>query len=283
MNYKYQFGFMLKSYKRDLQLAIRLVKSYIQYNVEKLPLFIVIPADDYKLFVEEIPNKSYIFILKDEDIPVEYMCEQQRKPVGWYNQQIAKLAFWKTGLCRNYSCLDSDACFINPIRSKRFMYDAEIPYTILFEDNDLKADDHYYQKHWVRRERYIRKIYKEIGLKDVHLITCHGFQTFSADVLENFQQEFLDKKGYSYIDLINIAPYEVSWYNVWLQKSGIIPIYSCESHFKTYHTKRQWRYERLKGINEKSLKRSYVGIIMNSNYFGHKTGFCDVLRERIIR
>lgn len=268
MVYRYQFGFMLKSYRRDLEMAKRLVKSYIRYNVESLPLFIVVPKEDYDLFKRTISSKPYIFLLREEEIPVEYAKKTVAGHTpGYINQEIVKLAFWETGLCQNYCCLDSDAYFIDYIRIRRFMYDENVPYTVLYEDNELKADKRYYKRYWIDREKKLRRIYKIIGLKDNHIITCHGFQTFSGIVLEDFKNRFLKSRNYNYIDILRISPFEFTWYNAWLQKTNIIPIYACEEHFKCYHMKHQWIYAKLMGITEKDLRRSYVGVIKNSIQF----------------
>ncbi|MBD5532328.1 MAG: hypothetical protein HDQ98_09015 [Lachnospiraceae bacterium] len=275
MEYLYNFGFMLKTYRKDLSSAKRLVSSFIQYNDEKLPLFIVVSQMDFALFQKQMPNKRYIHLMKEEDIPVQYVTENtpHLHTVGYINQQIVKLAFWETGLCKNYCCIDSDAVFISKIRQKRFLYDNSTPYSTLIEDNDLRTENRYYRKYWQRREVFIRKIWNTIGLKQEHILTCHGFQTMSALVLDDFKRNFLLPQSKTYSDILCISPYEFSWYNAWLQKSGTIPIYPCESPFKTYHMRYQWIRDRLSGINIDSLKRSYVGIILNSNWHGHKNVF----------
>ena len=70
----------------------------------------------------------------------------------------------------------------------------------------------------------------------------------------------------SYVDLLKISPYEFSWYNFYLQKSKIIPIVQSEPHFKTIHTNYQFVLYKLMGIKEEDWARSYIGIIVNSNF-----------------
>lgn len=283
MEYKYSFGFLLKSYRVDIEVAKRLAKSFITYNIEKNPLFIVVPKEDVNLFEKAIPKKPYIFIINEEDIPVEYAKGRiANRSQGYINQEIVKLAFWETGLCKNYCCLDSDAYFIDSIRKKRFMYDEDVPYTVLREDNDLKADRRYYKKHWINREKSLKKIYKFIGLKDEHIITCHGLQTFSASVLEDFKRNFLEKNNYNYVDILRIAPYEFTWYNAWLLKTNVIPLHICEPHFKGYHMKHQYIFAKLWGCTEEDIKRSYVGVVLNSNYFGHSESFVRKVWKKIV-
>jgi hypothetical protein len=56
--------------------------------------------------------------ISDEELPIEYIDtselqhelkdpRQGRSPAGYLNQGVAKLAFWKTGLVKNYVVLDA--------------------------------------------------------------------------------------------------------------------------------------------------------------------------------
>lgn len=146
------------------------------------------------------------------------------------------------------------------------MYDDRLPYTCLIEDKDLKADSRYYRSYWLEREKAIRVIQKEIGYESDKYLTCHGFQTISAEVMNDFKHNFMSKKNYSYLDLVLIAPLEFSWYNMWIQKQNSIPIHVCEPHFKYFHMRHQVVFSWWRGIRIEDLARSYVGIVLQSNY-----------------
>ncbi len=185
---------------------------------------------------------------------------------GYINQEIVKLSFWELGFCENYMCIDSDSVFIREFGIADFMHDEETPYSVLYEDTDLKTDRQYYDRFWILREESLRRIQKELDYKERKLITCHGFQNMSAKVLRNFKEKYLDVKGYSYLDILKISPYEFSWYNFWLQKRKPIEIYYSGQIFFCFHMRHQLYNSWLEDKTEEDLARSYVGIILNSNF-----------------
>lgn len=181
---------------------------------------------------------------------------------GYINQMIVKLAFWELGLCKNYMCLDSDGWFIKEFYVKDFMYDSEIPYTVLYEDKDLKCNPYYYNSFWEGREKQIKIIQNKLNYKTNHLLTCHGFQIFNSAVLQSLKSEYMVPNKLTYLNLITVANYEFSWYNIWLQKTQIIPIHICEPFFKTYHMAYQQFEEVFSGVTEETLKNAYIGITL---------------------
>ena len=101
----YNFCFMLKTYNQDIHAVDRLVKTFIKHNVEKIHLYIVIPKTDYDIF-KKYENDN-ISIVIEEKIDVCFFTEAvDGLSVGYLNQEICKLAFWKLNLCDNYCCLD---------------------------------------------------------------------------------------------------------------------------------------------------------------------------------
>jgi hypothetical protein len=256
---------LLKSYGPDFDHASRLVASFTEHNVEALPLFVVVPDEDRSRFAGLAgPNVEVL----SETLLGEHLVDQ---PVGgmrpgYINQEIVKLAFWELGLVQNYFCVDSDAVFVRDFGSKDFMADADTPFTVLVEDNELKVEPKYFEQHWVGRERSLRRIQELVGLQDRRLLTCHGHQVFSADVLRSLKDDFMSPRGWDYRDLLAEAPYEFSWYNFWLQKSQVIPIVAREPLVKTFHHEGQQLEYALRGVTEEDLARGYVGVVINSNY-----------------
>ena len=257
-------GFLLKTYNGDYHRAVKLVGSYTQYNVDRIPLFIVCPKNDIELF--SILKGDGISIVPEEEIYSNVFTEDGKMSMGYLNQEIYKLAFWETGLCANYMCIDSDALFIRPFSKWEFMYDDETPYTSLEEDNDLRADHYYNKQYWNSRREWISKIEDEMDFHPHHLLTCHGFQIFSSKVLKSLKEDFMKLKGYDYKDLIRISPYEFSWYNLWLQKTNVIEIHQIECLFKCFHLKQHHIEYALSGMRLEDWAKGYIGIIVNSNY-----------------
>jgi hypothetical protein len=62
------------------------------------------------------------------------------------------------------------------------------------------------------------------------------------------------------------VPYEFSWYNMWLQKSNVIPIHQIEPLVKVFHDEDQHVASLARGVGVEDLARSYLAVVVNSNY-----------------
>lgn len=258
-------GLLCKSYAGDLAYATRMVSSFLRYNRDELELFIVVPEKDLSSFATLAG--PHVTVLSEAPFTPHFTQE----PVlgireGYINQEIVKLAFWELGLLDNYFCVDSDAEFIRPFGRDDFLHDASTPYSVLVEDNELKVEPTYYREYWNSREAALRRIQSEVGLDDPIIRTCHGHQIFSAIVLASFRDDFLRPRGWSYLDALRVAPYEFSWYNMWLQKAEPIPIHQREPLVKVFHHQDQHLEYVLRGVSLADMARGYVGVVVNSNY-----------------
>ncbi len=101
----HNLGMLLKSHGLDFDHAQRLVASFSKHNIERIPLFIVVPETDVANFAT----------LSGPDIEVrseaelgQYLVDQPVAGIraGYINQEIIKLAFWELGLTANYFCVD---------------------------------------------------------------------------------------------------------------------------------------------------------------------------------
>lgn len=257
---------LLVTYIGDIEYVKRLIISYKKYNIDRIPLYIVTPGSDSKAF--EIFMDDTIELLTYEDITNNLVHDNSVRGIrpGYINQEIIKLAFWEKRLCENYFCMDSDGEFIRDFFVSDFMYDDNTPFTILIEDNELAVDPQFYKEYWVGREKLIRIIQKEVGLVDRRMLTCHGFGILSCKVLESLYKKYLLPNNLAYRDLLIIAPYEFSWYNMWLQKDNTIPIKSREPIVKCFWCRNVHLEYLEKGVTLKDISRGYIGIVMNSNY-----------------
>jgi len=256
---------LLKSYLPDLHYAERLVQSFNKYNVENLMMYVVVPPSDTAEFDSLSGNNVKVL---GEDLLGRHLVQESTGGLrpGYVNQEIVKLAFWELGLARNYFCVDSDAQFIRPIRASDFLAPDGFPYSVLVEDLELKVEPRYFDQYWRDRELSLRLIQAEIQLDAPVILTCHGHQIFSADVLEDFVRNFLDVRGWDYRDALAVAPYEFSWYNFWLQKSRPIPIHPREPLVKVFHHEGHHFEYILRGIGPKDLARGYLAVVVNSNF-----------------
>jgi hypothetical protein len=260
-----RFVFLLKTYAGDVDYVERLLLSFHAYNIERLQLVITCPARDRGLF-DRFAGDT-VFVMNDEDVTDQLVDSEVAgiRP-GYINQEIIKLAFWETGIARNYMCLDSDGVFLRSFGLSEFMFDAETPYTVMFEDNELRTDTDYYETHWLARKDALDRIRIEVGLPPQPILTCHGFGIFSARVLSVFREEFMTPRKLTYADLLAISPFEYSWYTLFLQARNVIDIHPRESLFRYVHTPRQFYLMTLSGTTAGDLSRGYVGVTVNSNF-----------------
>ena len=260
-----RFGLLLKSFRGDFEYAQRLIASFHEHNPTGLVMYCVVPAEDVELFT---PLASPTVIVMSEEPLSGYLTRDPVQGIrpGYINQEIVKLAFWELDLVDDYFCIDSDAVLVRDIGLSDFLAPSGAPYSVLVEDNELKVEPQYYNAYWQGREQAVRRIADEVGVTDPVLRTCHGHQVFSSTVLQSFKEDFLSPRGWSYLDALSIAPYEFTWYNMWLQKSGVIPVNQREPLVKVFHHEAQHLEYILRGIAPDDIARGYLALVVNSNY-----------------
>ena len=256
---------LIKSYAPDLEYTRRLMDSIESFNVEHLPVFLVVPESDLGIF-SEFAHRD-VNILSEELFASHLVRELTAGfSAGYINQEIVKLSFWELGLCENYFCVDSDAEFIRPFSHRDFLHHDQVPYTFLTEDRELVAEPDYYQSTWVNRMKSLEKIRGAIGYTGPWLFTVHGHAVFSAKVLESFVTDFLEPRGWDYKDALAISPYEPTWYNTWLLHTSVIEIFPREPLVKTFHNSQQHLEYQLRGIRKEDAARGFLAVVVNSNY-----------------
>lgn len=259
------FAMMLKTYALDLEYAQRLISSFHAHNVDGLHLFCVVPPSEHHLF-SALETKT-VSVMTETPFEKYFTTEEVDgiRP-GYINQEIVKLAFWELGLADNYFCVDSEAVFIRDFRLSDFIAPDGFPYTVLVEDKELLVEPEYYERYWKSREEGHQAIAAAVALDDQIIRTCHGHQTFSSAVLRDFKQQFLDTRDWTYLDALMVSPYEFTWYNLWLQKSQVIPIHQREPFVKVFHHERQHLEYILRGISQEDIARAYLAVVVNSNF-----------------
>ena len=256
-----------KSYLPDLSRTKNLIQSIELHNIDHIPIYVSVPSSDYLIFRDNF-SKSDVILFCDEDITNQLIKEPINEfKIGYINQQIVKLSFWKKNLCENYFCVDSDCMFIRDFRRSDFIADPinNIPYTILVQDKDLWVEPNYRSYYEARLEK-LDIIKEKIGLIDTRNCTCHGNTILSRKVLESFEKKFLKFNGLSFPDILKEASYEFSWYNTWLLKDKTIEIIQIEPIFKVFHILDHYSEYVRKNITIMDISKAYLGICMNSNW-----------------
>ena len=256
----------LKTYSGDFERACNLVESFNKYNKDRIFLYLSVPEDELGLFGSL--SNSNITVIADESFAKDNFAKvgHHGMTLGYANQQICKLTFYKTNLVKNYLCLDSDMSFIRDFYVSDFMRDDNVPYTVLVMDKDLSIERHYRDAFWIGRQAEIKKIYDFMQLDDPRMRTCHNGQIFNAKVLESLEEDFMQPRVLEYNDLLKISPYEFSWYNVWFQKTQLIKEFSVEPFFKMFHMRHEYIFSRLKLLRKEDYAQAYVGLVLNSKW-----------------
>ena len=260
-----RIGILVKSYADDLEYTKRLVSSLHRHNVDRLPVYFVVPEKDVSLFTEVVGHVGDVL---SEAALAEHLVTEPTAgfSAGYINQEIVKLSFWELDLVDNYFCVDSDAQFIRDFSATDFMADASTPFTLVTEDADLQVERDYYSHTWITRAKSLDRIREAIGYEGIWPLTVHGHAIFSSTVLASFRNEFLAPRGWTYVDALKLSPYEPSWYNAWLLHHKPIEIIRRDPLVKTFHTPTQHLEYVLRGVTEQDVSRGFLAVVVNSNF-----------------
>lgn len=260
----YNFVMYCKTYSGDYLYIQKMIESFSLYNKDGIVLFLSVPEKEVNIFKSF--EKKNIKLISDESYAGRYFASHTSYnfSIGYFNQEICKLAFWETGFAENYLCVDSDVIFIRDFYISDFMKNEKTPYTILVQDKDLHAAKWY--PHAKYRKEWIKKIWEYIDYDDKRYRTCHGFQILNAKVMNSLKNDFMKPRNLEYKDLIEYSPLEFSWYNAWFQKSKLIEEYAVEHFVRYFHNKADYNFSRIEALSLEALKQEYVGIVLNSNW-----------------
>ena len=260
-----------KTYAGDYKVFARLLNSIKKHNKDDIKLVVSCPQNDYSLFKQF--ESDIIQIITDESYAGKYLTTSELRglSIGYINQEICKLAFAETKLAGNYLCLDSDTIVIRDFFLSDFMYDENVPFSVLSMDKDLACEKEY-QYYWDFRIKEIKKIYDFLDYKTPVYKTCHGLQIINSDVVMKLK-EYCNTLSFQYKDMIQYAPFEFTWYNVALQKFNVIPVIEIEPIFKYFHYEGQYLDAKRHCMSLDDWGRQYVGIVMNSNWSKSDTGY----------
>ena len=257
---------MLKSYREDLAYVHRLVGSFERFNHEELTLFIVVPAADTELFASF--NSSTVIVMADEEIPIKHLSKSEAEAPegGFINAGASKLGFWELGICENYFAIDSDMVFIRPFGAADFLSEDGHPFITATEAFDLKSDPFYFERYWDHRESSLNLIHQLLGVDQSRKASYHTVQVMNSDVLRAFKEKFLGVSGLEYVDILSTSLWEFFWYTSWALNQDYAPVCRRDEIVKVVHHQGQHLALRNLGISQASLARSYLGVIVNSNW-----------------
>ena len=266
------FGILLKSYGPDLPYAERFMASYSRYVEGDIPVYAVVPDEDVPDFTAMMAGRGEVL---PESLWSDHLIDYpiHGNSPGYINQEIIKLAFYEQGLLENYLCVDSEAVFLRPFSREDFMADSDTPYWFVTEDAELTVDPQYEALYGASRRQSLMTLRRFLDLPEWPFATCHNMAVFSSTVTQSLFG-FMQERGLSYADAMEIAPYEFSWYNFWLERDRTIEAVVREPVFLMLHLQHQHLELALKQVTEADLARGYVGLLINSG-FSRQFGLID--------
>jgi hypothetical protein len=269
-------AFLLKTYQKDHRYIINLCSSFNKYNVDSIPLYLVCESEEMDNFKSFGSDTIHVI---DSKVFNRYLAKSSigNLSKGYANQEIIKLCFWEFFDIDFYFCIDSDLIFINNFYVSDFIISTKEGfkgYTFFSPERDLLADPRYSFQFGKERQSNLEVIKKTIGLIAPDPWTTHGFSLFNRAYLETFKDEFLTPLQFEYIEILEISPYEFSWYNYWIQHRHRSDLLLRESVIRTFHSTQEILSLRVREINIFDLSQQYIGIVINSN-FARNLSFYD--------
>lgn len=256
-----------KSYRTDLFRTIRLARSIELFNSEKIPFFVSVPNSDAQLFRDHLEEFN-VQVLEDKAIlsSTSYGASAALDSLpGHITQQIVKSEYWRLNISSSYVCLDSDAIFIRPFGIKDFLWQQNVPYTVIDE-----AQEHLEACLTSRKDAIFNNF--QLEAKTVQTLLGRHGRTYAfgpfplvwhRDVWESLEQRYLIPQGMNLMEAIQKSPLESRWYGEALLKFQAIPLVPCQPLFKVYHY--AWQLDRSSATKEQ-LAKIYCGVIYQSSW-----------------
>jgi len=252
-----------KSYNRDIERVKVLAASVLKHNKDNIPFIISVPSEDVMFFQQSLADYTYPIIC-DKDIVGDNLVQD------WKTQQVVKMMFWKTGLCKNYVILDSDSYFIRDFHKSDFLVKDDVPYTVMHEQKELFS--------WTVNHTQILGFDPMISFGECRQPVMDLFDrpgrlydfgpvpvVWSAKVWQTLEEDYLRPNGLTFANLIQTVASEFSWYGEWLLVKRPIELWPVEPIFKVFHYQQQYVELKNMGYTEDHLKRNYLGIVMQSS------------------
>ena len=258
------------TFRKDLKRTVKLAESIRKHNKSNIPFYISVPPEDVELFKEHL--QGFDVIIFDErdifkmnsklDIDTLYSIR------GGLRQQVIKSEFWRLGIAENYLVLDSDCIFIRDFDERDFLFQDDIPYSVIHEGRDvLQATERFGPKkirqHFLADREPIKAA---LGRKGVTYDFGYAPFLWSKKVWQSLDTHYLTPNGMNFLDAVLLCGSEFTWYGESLIHFRAIPIYPREQLFKHYHYEHQLWADQVLGYRENILAHEYLGVVYQSNW-----------------
>jgi hypothetical protein len=267
-----------KSYSGDLKRIRKLIESINQFNYDQIPFYLSVPQEDMPIF-QDLLNKysNNYHLISDEEIILSNNAvnlEHYKNLPGQLSQQVVKSEFWryleKMQLpCNAYLCIDSESIFLRAFRVEDFMTKDGIPYTVMHQNKELiqAAENKKIFKVFESHQRDSTLIKSKFVREGPNYAFGPTPVVWSPDVWRALDEKFLQPKKITLWELIQEFPHELSWYGEALLNYRTIPLLPIEPLMRVYHYSWQYYFLRKSGESEETIKKSYLGILKQSNWY----------------
>jgi hypothetical protein len=282
-----------KSFKDDFPVLKNLISSVAQH-APGLAMLISVPRSDLPLLKDTVHLPGFVSVVADED----YLGAEKSLPSGWYHQQVCKMSMHRLGFADSYFVLDSDAYLIAPVEDGLFQIGENLVivasdvYTRLnrgnmrleayierpemaaevagplfdladVSENLLTARRDFANRPWQGvklKKQYLSQVFPPTNL------SMQPAQIFHTEVLRSIEG-FLDGQGMDWWSLIELAPWEYSWYGRFalsLPDAGIIGRPSPVVHFASED---DVAHAKAKGYTLETLRQRFCAVQMAARHF----------------
>lgn len=262
------FSLYCKSYRTDLRRVIRLAQSVQQFNFERIPFVVSVPRDDLILFKDHLVTYQVDVIEDEMTLACAPYADSHilRNMPGHLSQQIVKAEYWRLNISNAYLCLDSDAIFIRPFCQSDFLWQRDIPYTVMDESHEhletcLQTGKSAVIDAYLKEASSVQTLLHRPGR---HYAFGPFPLAWHRAVWESLEREYLSPNGTNLMEAIIKAPLESRWYGEALLRYQAIPLMPCQPFFKVYHYAWQFDEDRRRGIEQEHLSKIYAGVIYQS-------------------
>lgn len=262
------FALYCKSYSTDLKRIVRLARSVLEFNIEKIPFYISVKKSEFSLFHEHL-NGLEVNLLCDEDILAaspRIDLDLVNQLPGSLSQQIIKSEFWRLNCAVAYLCLDSDAIFIRPFSIPDFIAPDGTPYTVVDEAHDLlEAALHHKQSRIITSFNYEATLVQKLFGREGRRYSFGPFPlVWHSAVWDSLDKQYLQPRAMNLAEAILQAPIESRWYGEALLAFKAVPLLPCQAHFKVYHYAWQYDQDMRNRVHVDQLRKLYCGVIYQS-------------------
>ena len=158
--------------------------------------------------------------------------------------------------------IDSDAYFITDFYARDFMFDDNTPYIPMQPGiNFSRAKIYEYTMAPI-----FQKVKDILNSKGSQILWGGIPMVLSADVLSDFEQNFLIPNDYTFEKILSIAPSEFTWYGEWLLKTRKDKLQFQKLLFKNYYYNLEYLCDRKLYSVKDLIDYGYIGIVMQNGW-----------------